>query len=461
MLVHRIGDPLQPANMETEKEALASLISEEGYPHASVDARVAYSEDHTQADLVYAVEEGPHVALGEIFISGNLRTKRSVIQRELEVEPGTSLSLRRLHDGQRRLRDLAIFHGVQYRTFGLKEQDETVNLFVEVEENKPYYAQVGGGFESDSGFFGRARIGDRNLFGLNKDLWAGAEISETGYRVETRLTEPRFLGTRTTASIGAFVEELIEFNQPFGTRTAGGTLGFGRELSEAITAALVFRLEKRDIFNVENQLTTTAEEESRTIFVTTPTIRYDTRDSFVRPTRGLYSSLSVDISKGFENDWDDFIRYQFDNRVYYTPIEELTLAAMARIGQVLPYSDADGVPDDQLFFLGGIRDVRGFKENLLRFDAAGDPVGGQTALAGSLEARIDLGVNWELTTFFDIGSVRDAQVEEGSDDFRTSVGAGLRYITPIGPMGLLYGHKLDRRDGESAGRWHLSIGYSF
>ena len=134
---------------------------------------------------------------------------------------------------------------------------------------------------------------------------------------------------------------------------------------------------------------------------------------------------------------------------------------MARIRQVLPYSDADGVPDDQLFFLGGIRDVRGFKENLLRFDAAGDPVGGQTALAGSLEARIDLGANWELTTFFDIGSVRDAQVEEGSDDFRTSVGAGLRYITPIGPMGLLYGHKLDRRDGESAGRWHLSIGYSF
>jgi outer membrane protein insertion porin family len=88
-------------------------------------------------------------------------------------------------------------------------------------------------------------------------------------------------------------------------------------------------------------------------------------------------------------------------------------------------------------------------------------VGGKKAMVGSLEARIDLGLNLELTTFFDIGSVQQALVEGGSDRFRSSVGLGLRYITPIGPMGLLYGHKLDREEGESAGRFHLSIGYSF
>ena len=101
------------------------------------------------------------------------------------------------------------------------------------------------------------------------------------------------------------------------------------------------------------------------------------------------------------------------------------------------------------------------ESSAIGFDAAGDPVGGQSAMVASLEARIDLGANWELTTFFDIGTVRDAQVTEGSGDVRASVGAGLRYITPIGPMGLLYGHKLDRREGESAGRLHLSIGYTF
>ena len=159
-LVHKIGDPFRMAALEVEKEAIASLVSEKGYPHVTVNASVNYSDDRTQADIIHDVDPGPQVTLGDIFISGNLRTADKVIRRELEVEPGEPLSLRHLHDGQRRLRDLAIFHGVGNRTFGLKEKDDTVNLFVEVEENKPYYAQVSGGYESDSGFFGRAKVGD-------------------------------------------------------------------------------------------------------------------------------------------------------------------------------------------------------------------------------------------------------------------------------------------------------------
>ncbi|WP_319407230.1 outer membrane protein assembly factor BamA [uncultured Desulfosarcina sp.] len=461
VLVHKIGDPFRTAALDAEKEAIASLVSEKGYPHATVQASVTYSQDRTRADIVFEVDAGPQVTMGDIFVSGNLRTAEKVIRRELEVQPRTPLSLQSLYNGQRRLRDLEIFHGVSYRTFGLKEKEKTVDLFVEIEENKPYYAQTSAGYQSDSGFFGRTKAGDHNLFGLNKDLWAEAEISQTGYRVETRLTEPRFLSTRTTASIGAFNEELTEFNQPFGTRTTGGSIGFGRDWGKHVNTALSFRLEKRDQFSVEDRPPEEVDDETRTIFVTTPYVRYDSRDSFVRPTRGLLSSVGVDISKGVQNQLDDFFRYQFDTRYYWTPLEKVTLAGLARIGQVIPYADSELVPDDQLFFLGGIQSVRGFDENLLRVDNAGNPVGGKTAVVGSLEARIDLGMNLELTTFFDIGSVQHTLVEGGSDRFRSSIGIGLRYITPIGPMGLLYGHKLDPDDGESAGRFHLSIGYSF
>lgn len=460
-LVHKIKAPFRQATLEAEKQALTSLVAEQGYPHATVSTRVTFSDDRALANIVYDVEPGPQVHLGEIFISGNLRTDEKVIRRELKVQPGEPLSLQTMHDGQRRLRGFNIFHGVHYRTIGLKEQEETVNLFVEVEENRPYYTQVSGGYESDSGLFGRAMVGDRNVLGLNKDLWASGEVSQTGYRLETRLTEPRFLNTRTTASIGVFSEELTEFNQPFGTRTNGGSLGFGYNWENHITTALNFSLERRDQFRVGDDPLAQVEEGTRTIFVATPFIRYDTRDSFVRPTQGFFSSLSVDISAGLQNQLDDFVRYLFDTRYFYTPVKNVTLAGLFRIGQVLPYSDSQLVPDDQLFFLGGIRDVRGFDENLLRFDSIGNPVGGKTAVVGSIEARIDLGLNWELTTFFDIGSVRDALVEEGSDRFRPSVGVGLRYITPIGPMGLLYGHNLDPEPGESTGRLHVSIGYSF
>jgi outer membrane protein insertion porin family len=461
VLLHKIGGPFRTTALDAEKEAIASLVSEAGYPHTTVHPRVSYSQDRTRADIAYDIDPGPLVTLGDIFVSGNLRTAEKVIRRELDVQPRTPLSLRSLYEGQRRLRDLDIFHGVSYRTFGLKEKEETVDLFVEIEENKPYYAQASTGYESDSGFFGRTKVGDRNLFGLNKDLWASGEISQTGYRVETRLTEPRFLGTRTSASIGAFNQELTEFNQPFGTRTTGGSIGFGRDWGRHMKSALNFRLEQRDQFSVEDRPLDEAVETTRTIFVTTPHLRYDSRNSFLRPTSGILASLNVDISKGVQDQLDDFLRYQFDTRYYRTPFEGITLAGLARIGQVVSYAEDDQVPSDQLFFLGGIRDVRGFKENLLRVDGVGNPVGGKTTVVGSLEARIELGMNLELTTFFDIGSVQNALVEAGSDRFRSSVGIGLRYLTPIGPMGLLYGHKLNREEGESAGRLHLSVGYSF
>ena len=460
-LVHHLGDPFRTAASDVEKEAIAGLISEKGYPHATVQAEISYSTDHTLADIIYEVEEGPQVVLGEIFVSGNLRTSEKIIEKELAVKPETPLSLQALADGQRRLRDMEIFHGVNYRTVGLKEKSDTVDLFVEVEENKPYYVQGGTGYQSDTGFFGRIKGGDRNLFGWNKDLWAAGEVSETGYRLETRLTEPRFLGTRTVAGVGVFTEELTEFNQPFGTRTTGGSLAFSHIWGKHLTTNLGFILERRNQFSVEDQSTEEFDEETRTILVTTPFITYDTRDSFVRPTRGFLTSLGVDISKGVESELDDFVRYELDSRYYWTPLKKITFAGMARVGQVISYSESEDVPDDQLFYLGGIQSVRGFAENLLRFDALGDPVGGKTAIVGSLEARIDLGMNLELATFFDVGSVQDTLMDEGPDGFRSSVGVGLRYITPIGPIGLVYGHKLDPEDGESAGRLHFSIGYSF
>ena len=461
VLVHHLGDPFTTTASEVEKEAIAGLISEKGYPHVKVQAKISYSEDHTQADIVYEVDPGPLVTLGNVFVSGNLRTDEKVILRELEMKPDSPLSLQALYDAQRRLRDMEIFHNVNSHTFGLKEKADTVDLFVEVEENKPYYAQGGAGYQSDTGLFGRIKGGDRNLFGLNKDLWGSAEVSETGYRLETQFTEPRFIGTRTSASVGLFAEELTEFNQPFGTRRFGGSLGFNHIWDKHLTTALSFSLERLTQFSVNGDPGEELNKDPRTVFVTTPSVTYDTRDSFVRPTKGLFSSLGVDVSKGAGNELDDFVRYDFDTRYYWTPLKKLTFAGRARVGQVASYSSSDLVPDDQLFYLGGIQSVRGYDENLLRFDSKGNPVGGKKVMVGSLEARIDLGMNLELATFFDTGTVQETLLDEGSDQFRSTVGLGLRYITPIGPIGLVYGYKLNREDGESSGRFHFSIGYSF
>ena len=462
------GEPFRRYLIRSDENTLSALISEQGYPHVEVKGEVSFSEERSKVQLVFSVDQGPFVEMGRIYYTGNFRTKDKILQNELEIEPGEPFSPAKMLQGQRNIRKLDIFDSVKFKTIGLKEKNEKINLFVEVEEKKPYFVQAGGGYETDRGFFVQTKLGDHNLFGTNKDAWLGGGWSQIGYEGELGITEPRLWGSRISATFGLFAERREDFNQDFGTTIFGSSLGFSRKWFRHVTTGLGFRFERRDQFRRDSKDSATLilsddsdEFEPRSILVTTPSISYDTRDSFIRPRKGLFSSLSVDISRGLTNALDDFFKYRLDMRYYWSPLHRLTFAWLGRAGYIDPYGSIKKVPEDQLFFLGGTSDVRGFDENLLRFDGAGNPVGGRTAVVGGMEARIDLGHNFELATFYDVGRVTDTSDEIGSDELRSSVGVGLRYVTPIGPIGFLYGMKLDRQEDESPGRLHFSIGYTF
>jgi outer membrane protein insertion porin family len=261
-----------------------------------------------------------------------------------------------------------------------------------------------------------------------------------------------------------FTETREEFNTNFGTRERGVSLSFNRKLFQKFNADLSFVYSYKKNYQRDLEPTSVNEEinfGSREILTISPSLIYNNIDFYIRPRKGLFSSLLLDVSKGINNSLDDFFRYRFEVRKYYTPIENLSFALRGRVGDITPFEDASTIPQDQLFFLGGTSTVRGFDENLLRFDSAGKAIGGLTSILGNIETRIDLGSDLELSFFYDIGSVRNALVDQGTDGFRSSVGTGLHYITPIGPIGVYYGHKLNRKPGESEGRFHFTIGFRF
>lgn len=464
----RAGEPLRPHLLESDKGTLAAIISERGYPHVRVEAETGLNQEGALARVKFSVNEGPLVRMGNTYFVGNFRTRKRILDRELRMDPGEPFSLREMIRGQNGIRSLGIFQTVRYRTFGLREMRDDVVLVANLEERPPYYIQSSVGYESNLGFYGRAGAGDRNVLGLNKELWAEAQASQTGERTELGLKAPRIFGTRITSLFNLYYERIEPFNQEFEVDAVGSNLGFVAPLSSRAFSSLNFRYERRDLSNGDPAPEERAGDlfdqdrfEPRNVFVVTPSITYDSRDSFTRPTRGLFSTFSVDISSGLEDDLDDFLRYTLDLRTYVSPTERLTFAVLGRAGYISSYGDSDMVPEDQLFFLGGTLDVRGFDENRLLFDADGDPVGGRVSLAGSIEARVLLNYNIEFTLFFDTGTIRRTIDDPVPDNTRSSYGAGLRYITPIGPVGLLYGRKIDPEPGEDAYRWHFSIGYNF
>jgi outer membrane protein insertion porin family len=447
-----------------DQNALAALISEAGHPHVTVNHQVEFSQDRTRADIRFIVEAGPSVIMGETFFVGNFKTRARILRREAGLKPDAPFSLSDVLSAQRDIRNVNALSGARFTTMGLAEQAERINLLVEVEERKPYFVEFAFGYDTQRLLYAQTAVGDMNLLGLNQQARAELEMSQIGYRSELSLTSPRLFGTRITSKTGLFAERLEELNMDFGIRTYGVSNAFARALTRNLTGSLNFRYEYREQYRTDGMAIPEEEVDlyrPRSIFVIAPGLAYNSTDSFIRPTRGIRANFSTEVSAGIRNSLDEFIKYRADVRVYHTPLSRVTLAARARVGYLDPYGSRDRIPDDQLFFLGGTTDVRGFSENKLRVDDQGNPVGGRTSLLGSAEIRFDMGMNFELTGFYDIGAVREVIRNGDSGGFRDSAGIGLRYITAIGPIGFMHGWKLDRQPGESSGALHFSIGYTF
>ena len=460
----REGEPFREYMITSDENLLGMLISEKGYPHVKVKGEANLDEKRGVANVIWHVDPGPFTIFGSIRYKGNQRLQKDIIRERLTMTPGDPFSLRQVLLSERQVRESSAVKSVRINAPGLKAMEAAPDLEVVVEENLPYFVEAAMGYDTAQTFYLDTRIGDNNFLGREIDAWVGAKVSGIGYRLESGLAKPYFWGTPIHASCNLYLEDQEELNQDFGTRSFGGEAKFSRSLwIKGMSAAVNFKYENRKTYGDVDL----DEQETRNILITSGSLGYDTRDSSVRPTKGMLSTATLDLFTGFDNELDRFLKYKVDFRKYLSPMNHLVLALRTRIGYIQPFGAEDRVAEDQLFFLGGTSDVRGFDENMLNFDLNNDPVGGQTSINATLEARIDLPANFELNCFVDSGRIDeidpnlDPKSALDAGEFRSSVGVGLRYITPIGPVGILYGHKLNPEEGEDSGRIHLSVGYTF
>ena len=130
-----------------------------------------------------------------------------------------------------------------------------------------------------------------------------------------------------------------------------------------------------------------------------------------------------------------------------------------------PFRGTLAVPLHERFYAGGSTTVRGYTQDSIgpsALDPSGTliPQGGASMAVFNLELRLNPGEGLGFVLFTDAGNVWAAQ-EINTDELRASYGAGIRYGTPIGPIRIDYGQKIDRRPGESPGEIHFNIGNTF
>lgn len=467
------GVPFQESAVAGAENQISSLFSAKGYPYVTVKGSTVMNDDRSRAAILFTINEGTLVLLGSVNFSGNMRTRTSYLQRQLSLKPGDPVSLAVMLEEYKNTSDIEIFQSVSLTTFGIEEKKDRADLYIDIVEKKPFQFNIGGGYNSDRGFYANAGLEDRNFLGRYKSLWIKGEASQTGYSSSAGFTEPRLIGTKSSATLSFSVEKLKEFNQSFGTFVYGPAFTIHSVWFDSLSADFGTSYQERKMlgyFSLDdiNDPDKMSQFHLRRILLFSVGLSYDRRDSFIRPRNGIFTSLtvgcSVDLSGvkeqllGDEYS-DNFIKYQYNLKLYYTPWPRLTFAAHGMLGYIQPYTSVRGIIQDQLFYLGGIGDVRGFRENMLKYDEFRKPVGGRATVAAGIEARIDLGWHLELTGFFDAGRIDNSF--EKFFRMRMSAGLGLRYMTPVGPIGILYGFKINKLKSEDLGMLHVSIGYTF
>lgn len=471
----REGDWYSSVAVEETIERLVAAIADLQYAFVEVQPLVTRDREELLINITYEIDEGPRVFVERIDIIGNVRTIDRVIRREIELVEGDAFNASRLERSEANIRNLGFFERVDVNAIPGSAPDRTV-IEVEVAEQSTGELALGAGFSSVDGPLGDVTLRERNLLGRGQDLRLRATLSGRGSQLDLSFTEPYFLERDLSAGFDLFrISRDNEDESSFEERTIGFGLRAGYPLADRLRQTLRYRLESRDIRDVDDDASIfVRSQEGETISsVVGHTIRYDRLDSRIDPTDGYSLRFGNDIA-GLGGDVR-FLRTTAGANYFVPVFEGVVLSLSAEGGYIFGLDDDVRINDR--FFVGGAN-LRGFQTAGIgpRDISTDDALGGNEYVVGSVELSFPIGLPEELgvkgRTFSDFGTLTglDVSPEEealGSSDLvddpslRLSVGAGLSWASPFGPLRIDFAVPLLKEDFDREENFRFSFGTRF
>lgn len=475
LLKVREGDPLRPKEFQDDRRQLAIFYGNNGYAYIKVSVNVEKDKKKGLADITYNINEGPFVSFGKIEIKRNFKTKEKVIRSATSFKQGDPFSYQKILDTQARISRLGLFKSFSVEPKGMDTMSEEVDCMIELEEMKTGKVNLGGGFSSRLGYRGYMEIREDNLWG--RAISAGFKADFAGLGGGAQMTEEIGRSSKYTIT---FKDPLLipkhkiegegsiytstEDRKEYHLRSNGLEFGIWRPYKRKLRIGLVYHIDLNRLDDITIPKDMIPEEyEEHTISAIGPTIIYDSRDNFLDPHKGIYTNLNWSHAGRWIGGDQDFYKVRAEYRVFLPLTSRLVAALSIRGGYIGIYGKTHKVPIQERFFAGGGNTVRGFKEDSLgpKDEVRGLPLGGRLLWINNLELRYPIYKSIKSVIFFDTGNVGNSRKEVDLNALREGVGVGLRWITPIGPVRLDYGRVIDRKPGESLGRFYLSVGHAF
>ena len=461
------GMPYVEALANDDKYNILALYSKKGHLYANVVMKRFFKEDKKLIELVYTITEDKPVNIGRIYLTGNLLTRDKVVYRELLFHSDEPYDYEKILKTQRRLYSLGIFGEVKIdpieepKKEGVEIKEYTKDIQISVKERNAGAVEFGVGFGDVDRLRGFVEVSHKNIWGYNRQANVRAEASAVEKKLSVGFKDPWLFNYRMDGRAGAGYQ--IEENVGYSVRRLSLTAGIDKGFTEYIKGSLFYQYEDVELYNVKPDAILAPEDHGHiAISSLNPSIIIDTRDNPFNPARGFITGLSVKNAANYLGSEAEFIKTSLQASWYYSPIKRTVLALSARggIGKAFGYSVE--MPISERFTAGGRTTVRGYRQNFLGPKGNdGTPTGGNAMLILNAELRFNLPYNIGLVFFVDGGNVWLTYENFRIKDLKYTTGAGIRYNTPIGPLRLDYGYKLDREIDEDVGEWHFTLGHAF
>lgn len=482
----KTGDPFNRVLLNEVAFNIKTVYADNGYPYADVQMLVTLSEDKTQAEVIFKVNEDEKVFFGEVSCKGLKLTKEKVAKRELTIKKGELYSRAKIIDSQQRIYSTGLFNYITLEAQDAQKKPQNPDFFLRVVEKKPNYigakaelAQNRPQTQNQQEYLTvdfTGEWGNRNLAGSARKIGLSSyfsykilpKIERLSNRFTLGYVQPWFLGTRTLLNLDLYYEPGVKSAvQKYRIESFGGNINFSREYKRYTKVWLTQSYQQVNIYHIPpGELETYKREKGinvrRKIILSG---EKDSRDNIFIPLTGSFTQISTEYVGGFLGGDNNFFKFALSwsryNHLGKRNILNL-LATRLKFGYVEGLGQKDYVPTFDRFYMGGGSTLRGYKENSLGpKDESGIPTGGKIMMLGNLEYRRDLFWKFGYTIFMDAGNIWYKVKDVKAKEIKLTSGLGIQFFTPVGPLRLDYGRQMPIKKSPDTGRFHLSILYAF
>ena len=472
LLTIKPGDTFSRVSMQSSVKNMSERLGIDGYAFANVNAVPDLDRVNNKVAFTFYVDAGRRVYVRKINISGNPKTRDEVIRRELRQLEGAWYDGTRIERSKVRVRRLGYFEegSVNLETPPVPGTTDQVDIEVTVAEKNTGNLLAGVGYSSADGVVFNGSISQQNIFGSGNALALNLNTSKVNQTLSLVYTEPYWTVDGVSRTLEVYQKNIdptgLSVSQ-YASSTLGGAVGFGVPVSEIDTINYGFRFEHTSLELFANSPPVYYQFVQDFGYVTNSYIvsagwSRDTRNDILYPTFGRLQSALIEVGLPIGN--LAYYKLQYINQSFWPVYGDFVLMLRADVGYGDGFSDKP-FPFFKAFYAGGVGSVRGYQSGSLGpRDIYGNTLGGKRKIVGNAELfypilKGDRSVR--LSVFSDVGQIYVNGFQPKFENFRYSVGVGLAWNSPIGPLKFSYAIPVDSIPEDKLQKFQFQVGSVF